>query len=100
MSMVEDSLRLILGVCKVQLKWFDERIKLLRDVQHMSSCIQNIISLSKGYRYSERSGILKIFQNSSLVMKGVRKKNFILVQKHGARFEPQKMIRSGFQLLV
>ncbi|KAG8483801.1 hypothetical protein CXB51_022649 [Gossypium anomalum] len=67
----------ITGVGIIKVKMFDEVVRTLGDVRHVPELNRNLISLStldsKGYRYTAKSGVLKIFKGSLVVMKGQRK---------------------------
>ncbi|KAG8487924.1 hypothetical protein CXB51_018372 [Gossypium anomalum] len=67
----------ITSVGTIKVKMFDGVIRTLSDVQHVPELKRNLISLStldsKGYRYTAKSGVLKISKGSLVVMKGQRK---------------------------
>ncbi|KAG8472415.1 hypothetical protein CXB51_035361 [Gossypium anomalum] len=67
----------IAGVRTIKVKMFDGVFRTLSDVQHVPELKRNLISLStldsKGYRYTAKSGVLKISKGSLVVMKGQRK---------------------------
>ncbi|KAG8498240.1 hypothetical protein CXB51_007432 [Gossypium anomalum] len=67
----------IAGVGTIKVKMFDGVIRTLSDVRHVPELKRNLISLntldSKGYRYTAKSGVLKISKGSIVVMKGQRK---------------------------
>ncbi|KAG8503063.1 hypothetical protein CXB51_000814 [Gossypium anomalum] len=67
----------ITGVGTIKVKMFDGVVRTLSDVRHVPELKRNLISLStfdsKGYRYTTKSGVLKISKGSLVVMKGQRK---------------------------
>ncbi|KAG8489021.1 hypothetical protein CXB51_017120 [Gossypium anomalum] len=67
----------ITGVGTIEVKMFDRVIRALSDVRHVSELKRNLISLStldlKWYRYTDKSGVLKISKGSLVEMKGQRK---------------------------
>ncbi|KAG8471703.1 hypothetical protein CXB51_036524 [Gossypium anomalum] len=67
----------IAGVGTIKVKMFDGVVRTLSDVRHVPELKRNLISLStldsKGYRYTAKSGVLKISKGSLVVMKGQRK---------------------------
>ncbi|KAG8482488.1 hypothetical protein CXB51_024221 [Gossypium anomalum] len=67
----------ITGVGTIKVKMFDGVVRTLSDVRHVPELKKNLISLStldsKGYRYTAKSGVLKISKGSLIVMKGQRK---------------------------
>ncbi|KAG8485555.1 hypothetical protein CXB51_018931 [Gossypium anomalum] len=67
----------IVGVGTIKVKMFDGVVRTLSDVRYVPELKRNLISLStldsKGYRYTAKSGVLKISKGSLVVMKGQRK---------------------------
>ncbi|KAG8500580.1 hypothetical protein CXB51_002706 [Gossypium anomalum] len=67
----------IAGVGTIKVKMFDGVVRTLSDVRHVPELKRNLISLStldsKGYRYTTKSGVLKISKGSFVVMKGKKK---------------------------
>ncbi|KAG8478549.1 hypothetical protein CXB51_028301 [Gossypium anomalum] len=67
----------IAGVGTIKVKMFDGVVRTLSDVRYVPELKRNLISLStldsKGYRYTAKSGVLKISKGSLVVMKGQRK---------------------------
>ncbi|KAG8474612.1 hypothetical protein CXB51_031249 [Gossypium anomalum] len=67
----------IASVGTIKAKMFDGVVRTLSDVRHVLKLKRNLISLrtldSKGYRYTDESGVLKISKGSPIVMKGQRK---------------------------
>ena len=64
----------IAGVGTIKVKMFDGVVKTLSGVRHVPELKRNLISLStldsKGYKYTTKSGVLKISKGSLIVMKG------------------------------
>ncbi|KAG8474900.1 hypothetical protein CXB51_031553 [Gossypium anomalum] len=67
----------ITGVGTIKVKMSDGVVRTLSDVRHVPKLKRNLILLStldsKGYRYTAKSGVLKISKGFLVVMKGQRK---------------------------
>lgn len=52
---------------------YDDTIRTLTEVRHIPMMRRNLVSLDtldkKGYRYSDKYGVLKVFRGSLVVMK-------------------------------
>ena len=64
----------IAGVGIIKVKMFDGVVRIFSDVWYVLELKRNLILLSifdlKGYRYTAESGVLKIFKEFFVVMKG------------------------------
>ena len=64
----------IAGNRLVRIKMFDGVVKTLGDVRHVPDLKRNLILLStldsKGYKYTDESGVLKVSKGVLVVMKG------------------------------
>ncbi|KAG8483625.1 hypothetical protein CXB51_023496 [Gossypium anomalum] len=86
----------IAGVERIKVKKFDGVVRTLSDVRHVPKLKRNLISLStldsKGYRYTAKSGVLKISKGSLVVMKGQRKtaKLYVLHMSENGMVELRK----------
>ncbi|KAG8489027.1 hypothetical protein CXB51_017119 [Gossypium anomalum] len=71
----------IAGVGTIKVKMFDGVVRTLSDVRHVPELKRNFISLStldsKGYRYTAKSGVLKISKGSLVVMKGIEQRGLL-----------------------
>ncbi|KAG8480600.1 hypothetical protein CXB51_024784 [Gossypium anomalum] len=89
----------IAGVGTIKVKMFDGVVRTLSDVRHVPELKRNLISLStldsKWYRYTVKSGVLKISKGSLVVMKGKRKTAKLYVLQ-GSTITGDAVVASSF----
>ena len=73
----------VAGIGTVRIRMFDGVVRTLGDVRHVLDLKRNLISLStldtKGYKYTDEGGVLKISKGALVVMKGHQKISMLYV---------------------
>ena len=71
----------VAGVGSIKLRMFDERMRILTDVHHISDLKRSVVSLGyleeKGCTFRSNLGVLNVFKANRIEMRGRRMRSYL-----------------------